>query len=124
MSTPTVDVIIPCRNRAAYVRLAVASVLAQTYPASSIVVVDDASTEDIPGALSGLGGPVRVIRTSEPSGAGFARNAGIDASSSDLIAFLDDDDLWGPTKLERQVAYMLEHPACVLVHTGFIKIDA
>ena len=124
MATPTVDVIIPCHNRPAYVRLAVESVLAQTHPATSIVVVDDGSTDDIAGALAGLVGPVRIIQTAERSGAGAARNAGIDATSGELIAFLDDDDLWLPAKIERQVAFLRDHPSCGLVHTGILRIDA
>ena len=124
MPSPTVDVIIPCHNRPAYVRLAVESVLAQTHPATSIIVVDDASTDDIAEALAGLAGPVKVIRITQQSGAGAARNAGIDASASELIAFLDDDDLWLPAKLERQVAFLRDHPACGFVHTGLVKIDA
>ena len=101
----TVSVVIPTHNRAAIVERSLRSVLAQTTPPIEILVVDDASTDGTAARLEGCAHEaVRVLRLAERVGGGRARNVGIEAARGDWVAFLDSDDEWRPTKLERQLA--------------------
>ena len=102
--SPVVSVIIPTYNRAHLIGRAIRSVLDQTYQDWELIVVDDASTDDIPGIVKGFtDGRVKYIRHDENKGAAAARNTGIQAARGAYIAFLDSDDEWLPEKLERQV---------------------
>jgi glycosyltransferase involved in cell wall biosynthesis len=98
-----VSVVIPAYQAEALVADAIRSVLAQTTEASEIVVVDDGSTDDTCAVIEAFGPAVRLIRTAH-AGSGAARNTGVAASTQSLVALLDADDIWEPTKLERQVA--------------------
>lgn len=98
-----VSVIIPCYNRSTTIGKAVVSALAQTIPPSEVIVVDDGSRDDSALAAERFGPPVRVIRQSN-AGAAAARNRGLAEATGDWVAFLDSDDEWAPTKLERQAA--------------------
>jgi glycosyltransferase involved in cell wall biosynthesis len=111
---PNISVIIPTYNRAPLLESAILSVLAQTYRAHEIIVVDDGSTDNtvevvIEGqrkaALKQV--PLRLVRQQQ-GGAARARNAGMAASTGDWIAFLDSDDRWLPEKLECQVNAVTE----------------
>jgi glycosyltransferase involved in cell wall biosynthesis len=114
---PRVSVIIPTYNRAAAVKEAVASVLAQTCRDFELLVVDDGSTDGTPAALARFGGEIRVLRSHRRRGVSAARNAGIAAAQGEWLAFLDSDDLWLPEKLERQMAFMEAHPQLLLSQT-------
>lgn len=101
-----VSVVIPTRNRAEYVRKAVASALDQSHPAVEVIVVDDGSTDETPALLSSLaekGDRLRVIRHTEGGGAPRARNTGARAARGSVLAFLDDDCLFHPEKIRRQL---------------------
>jgi glycosyltransferase involved in cell wall biosynthesis len=116
-----VSVIIPTRDRPELVVRAVRSALAQTYANQEIVVVDDGSAVPLvlPPDLAG-DARVRTVRLGSPSGAGRARNAGVQASKGTLLAFLDDDDRWRPTKVERQVQVLADHDGdAAAVETGY-----
>ena len=100
---PTISVVIPVFNRAEAVRRAIASVLAQTFGDFELIVVDDGSTDETVTSVAGFTDPrVRCIRHERKRGASAARNTGIRASTAPYVAFLDSDDEWLPTKLERQ----------------------
>jgi len=104
---PLVTVVIPTWNRLPMLREAVASVVAQTYPAWELVVVDDGSTDGTAAWVRSLGDPrIRVVERSRCAHVGRLRNAGVRAGSGELVAFLDSDDAWLPRKLEAQVAAM------------------
>ena len=115
--SPEVSAIIPVFNRPDLVVEAIQSVLAQQDVQFELIVVDDGSTDGtvdaIDGTLENAAAPVRVIQT-ENLGPAAARNLGVEAASAPLIAFLDSDDLWHPQKLARQLAYLREHPGCVI----------
>ena len=97
-----VTVVIPTKDRSALLPSTVASVLAQAGVEVRVVVVDDGGT--VPAARSLPEDPrVRVLRHDAPKGVSAARNAGLAAAASAWVAFLDDDDLWGPHKLRRQL---------------------
>jgi glycosyltransferase involved in cell wall biosynthesis len=99
---PLVSVVIPTYNRADLVSEALQSALQQTYPNIEIIVVDDGSTDNTCEILQKFGDAIIVLRQ-ENTGPAAARNRGIEAAHGELVAFLDSDDLWLPTKLARQV---------------------
>jgi glycosyltransferase involved in cell wall biosynthesis len=84
-----VSVIIPCRNGARIVGEAIRSALAQTEPPLEVLVVDDASADGTSEAARAAG--ARVLRSETRRNAGGARNIGIEASTGDVLAFLDAD---------------------------------
>lgn len=107
-----IDVVIPVWNRARIVGRAIDSVLSQDVPPDwtvKVIVVDDASTDDLAAALQPYGSKVLCIRQTRNGGAASARNSGIEAATGDYIAFLDSDDIWLPGKLAAQVAYMRDN---------------
>ena len=113
---PLVSVVIPTYNRASVIGRAVECVLAQTYQNIEVIVVDDGSTDNTHASLDGYGDKVKVIGQ-ENRGPSAARNRGIMEAQGEIIAFLDSDDLWLPTKLERQVGLMEragQHVPCCL----------
>lgn len=98
-----VSALIPTYNRRVQVLRAVDSVLAQTMPVREIIVVDDGSTDGTAEAIrSRYGSCVEVFRQ-ENAGVSAARNRGIREARGEWIALLDSDDVWLPTKIERQV---------------------
>jgi glycosyltransferase involved in cell wall biosynthesis len=104
---PTVAVIVATYDRAAYLEEAIRSVQQQTITDWECVVVDDGSTDDTRLQLAALAAREPRLRwLSLPHSGlhGQVRNAGIRASTAPLVAFLDDDDLWLPPTLARQVA--------------------
>jgi glycosyltransferase involved in cell wall biosynthesis len=95
--------IIPTYNRAHLVGRAIASALAQTIAPAEIIVVDDGSTDATEAACTRFGDRVRYVK--QPNGgAARARNTGIQQARHAWIAFLDSDDVWAPTHLERMQA--------------------
>ena len=105
MTTDRVAVVIPAWNAERFIQEALASALAQTLRPATIVVVDDGSTDATARVAASAHRSVRVIRR-DHAGIGAARTAGVAATTSELVAFLDADDLWLPDKLERQLAEM------------------
>jgi len=106
-STPRVSVIIPTYNRVSVLYYALNSVLNQTFQDFEVFVVDDASTDSTPEFMASLNDDrVHYIRFETNKKAAAARNAGMERAKGEYIAFLDSDDEWWPTKLEKQVALM------------------
>lgn len=105
MTRPLVSVVIPTFNRAVVVGRAVESVLQQTYRPLEVIVVDDGSTDGTSDVLKAYGNAIVYI-CQDNAGPAAARNHGIHKSRGDLVAFLDSDDVWLATKLERQVAVL------------------
>ncbi|MGH7523893.1 MAG: glycosyltransferase [Gemmatimonadales bacterium] len=112
---PLLSVIIPVYNGASFLPHAVASVLAQEYPALEIIVVDDGSTDEIADVVRRLPVDVRYFRQ-DNTGASSARNRGIRDASGEFIAFLDVDDLWPSGMLTNLVTRLEESPETDLVH--------
>jgi len=96
---PEFSVIIPVYNGAETVARAIDSVLAQTYPAREVIVIDDGSTDDSAGVVRGYGSTVRYIRT-ENRGVSAARNSGAAVAEGEWLAYLDADDWYYPQRLE------------------------
>lgn len=112
MPHAVVSVVIPTRNRVRMLTQALRAVMAQRHiedVALDLLVVDEGSTDGTSAWLEGLDDPrIRVIRHQLPHGLAAARNVGIAAARGDVIGFCDDDDLWVPDKLSRQLAAMRE----------------
>jgi glycosyltransferase involved in cell wall biosynthesis len=118
----SVSVIIPTFNRARKVVRAVSSVLYQTFGDYEIIVVDDGSTDDTIEALAPVRAHIQYISHPNNLGVSVARNTGIQASRSPLIAFLDSDDYWLPDKLTVQVDFFRTLPAASACQTEEIWI--
>jgi len=121
-NAPLVSVVTPTYNRSRLLRLAIESVLAQTYPAIEIIVVDDGSSDDTPAVAESFAGRITYIRQTNQGGAA-ARNAGLKLARGAYINVLDDDDLMLPTKIERQVEVLEQRPEIGLVHCGYYMVD-
>ncbi len=107
---PTVSVVLPTYERAGVLPRAIDSVLAQTLENLELIVVDDASTDETASVVRSYRDPRVTYRSHETNrGGSAARNTGIDAASGEYIAFIDSDDEWLPTKLERQVSRLRSH---------------
>jgi glycosyltransferase involved in cell wall biosynthesis len=118
--TRTVSVVIPAYNCEAYIGDAVESVLNQTVPAHEVVVVDDGSTDGTREILQRFTSRIRVISRSN-AGPSAARNAGVAAATGHWIGFLDGDDAWLPSKLERQLAVGMD-PSVAVVYSDRFNI--
>ena len=114
---PLVSVIIPTYNRADLLRLTLDSVVAQTFSDYEIIVVDDGSFDDSNEVLCARYTEIQYIKIKNSGGPSKPRNIGIEMAKGKYIAFVDDDDLWLPRKLEKQVSVLNNNPEFGLVHT-------
>lgn len=121
--SPIVSVIIPTCDRAQLLKRAVNSVLGQSFDDYEVIVVDDHSRDDTLEVIQSLQDKrVRCITRQQRGGGAAARNTGIEAASGEYVAFLDDDDAWHDSKLQRQVEVMQRRPEVGLVYTGAVHI--
>lgn len=99
---PLVSVVLPVRNPGPFLEEAVASIVAQSERGWEVVVVDDGGDEDV-SWVRDVDERIRLI-SKEPGGVSVARNLGIAATKAPLVAFIDQDDVWKPDKLQHQIA--------------------
>lgn len=109
-----VTAIVPAYNADRYISGAIESVLGQTYKNIDLIVIDDGSTDRTGEVVQRYGSRVRYIRQ-DNGGPSKARNTGIRAADSELIAFLDADDIWLPEKIQAQVDLLEDNPDLGLV---------
>lgn len=107
LSNYTISVVIPAYNAERWIGEALDSVLAQTYPPTEVIVVDDGSTDGTRSVIQRYAGRVNYLYQ-ENRGQAAARNAGIRAAIGEYIAFIDADDLWQAEKLALQVEKLKE----------------
>ena len=106
---PLVSAVIPTHNRVQLVCRAIRSALRQTYQNLEVVVVLDGRDANAVELLEGLCEPrLRVVELAETQGPAEARNVGARHAQGNWIAFLDDDDEWASTKIEKQIALLEE----------------
>jgi GT2 family glycosyltransferase len=118
---PTVSVVIPTYNSAAFLRGAIQSVLSQTYSDFEVIVVDDGSTDNTESVAHSFGDRVSYVKQ-ENKGAGAARNHGIKRSQGKYVAFLDSDDLWLPGKLTEQIPLLDRESKIGLVYSDWAVV--
>ncbi len=121
-----VSVVIPTYKRSDMLPRAIASVLAQTYTKVQVVVVDDNNPDtEWRSATSKMmeqyAGDVRVkyVCHEKNMNGSVARNTGIESADGEIVCFLDDDDWFLPTKIEKQVKFLIENPEYHAVYCGW-----
>lgn len=118
---PLVSVVIPCYNHARFLGEAIESVLAQTYPAIEVVVVDDGSTDET-SAVAATYPSARYV-WQRNGGLAAARNTGMRVSTGAFLAFLDADDRFLPGAIESGVACLCSHPEAAFAWGHYRLID-
>lgn len=104
-----VSIIMPSYNCSSYIERTINSVLAQTYENWELIVVDDCSTDDTYEKLKGFESKdirIKILLSESNSGAAAARNKALKSAEGEYIAFLDSDDTWEVTKLQKQISFM------------------
>jgi glycosyltransferase involved in cell wall biosynthesis len=118
-TTPRVSVIIPAFNAEAFIAETLDSVLTQTYPNLEVVVCDDGSVDGTRRRVEAYGPAVRYVHSANSGAPSRPRNVGIRASTGELLAFIDADDLMAPDRVAAQVAFLLRHPEAGLVFSDY-----
>jgi glycosyltransferase involved in cell wall biosynthesis len=122
--SPLVSVIIPAYNQGPLLARAIRSVLAQTYERREIIVVNDGSTDDVT-RRTVMGFGEAIVYAEQPNGGvAAARNTGIERARGQLIALLDQDDMWLPHKLDTQMEALAANPGVAVVHSSYHLIGA
>ena len=116
------SVVIPLYNKAPYVKKALESVLGQTFRDFELIVVDDGSSDDslsVASQVLGSSGIDYQLIHQENAGVSTARNNGVAASHGDYVCFLDADDWWAPSFLERMDVLIREYPDAGIYGTNY-----
>ena len=122
--TPLVSIVMPVYNSEAYLRLAVESILNQTFSYFEFIIIDDGSTDRTAAILDGYTDPrIICLYNQEYRGLVHSLNRGIDAARGKYIARMDADDISLPRRLERQVHYMEAYPSIGLLGTWIEDLD-
>lgn len=122
---PLVSIITPMYNSEKYIGETIESVLNQTYKNWEMLIINDCSTDngaDIVKKYQKLDKRIKLFSNTTNKGVSYSRNYGIEISAGKYIAFLDSDDLWSNTKLQKQVAFM-EEKNIILSYTSYDKIN-
>jgi hypothetical protein len=120
MSVPDVSVAITLYNKEAHIDAALKSVLAQSFANFEIIVIDDGSTDDGAAVVQKFSDPRVKLHRQLNAGVSAARNAALMLARSDLVAFLDADDLWRPQHLQHLMILAGMFPDAVLYGNSFI----
>ncbi|MEH7073451.1 glycosyltransferase family 2 protein [Neobacillus drentensis] len=119
-----ISVVIPTFNREALVMDAINSLRNQTYKNLEIIVVDDCSTDNTQSRIENERDPrIVYVRHEYNQGGSQARNTGIHRATGEYIAFLDSDDQWLPTKLEKQMEVFKNNSNVGIVYTGYKNVS-
>jgi cellulose synthase/poly-beta-1,6-N-acetylglucosamine synthase-like glycosyltransferase len=123
---PLVSVVIPAYNAQSTLSATLDSARSQTFHDLEIIVVDDGSTDEtLSVAKAAAASDARIIVLTRPNGGVAAsRNLGIHSARGEYIAPLDADDIWHPTKIEKQVRVLRDNPNVGLVFTWYRSVDA
>lgn len=119
---PLVSVIVPVYNGESYIVEAMESIYAQTYSRLEVIVVNDGSTDGSEEKLRPYRDRIRYIYKAN-GGIASAYNLGAQACTGDFVCFLEQDDMWLPTKVESQVKYLLEKPMMGMVFCRYFTMN-
>lgn len=122
---PMVSVIMPCYNAKHLISQSIDSVLSQTYENWELLITDDCSTDnsvEIVKRYCKMDSRIDLLVSKQNQGIAKTRNLSIERAKGHFIAFLDNDDLWLPNKLEKQVNFMIEN-GYAFTYTGYELID-
>jgi glycosyltransferase involved in cell wall biosynthesis len=122
LDRPAVSIIMPCFNGAAHLPTSVGSVLKQTFEDWELIVVDDGSTDNSFEWLASQTDPRVVVVCQSNQGVSAARNSGLGMARAEYVAFLDADDTWAPTFLEKMVTALQSQPRVVLAYCGWQNV--
>lgn len=119
-----VSIIMPSYNTGRFIKETIDSVLAQSYTAWELLIVDDCSTDDTDKIVAPYlaDARIRYLKNDVNSGAAVSRNYALREAKGKWIAFLDSDDLWEPQKLEKQIAFMQQN-GYRFSYTNYVEID-
>ncbi len=120
---PRVSVNIPCYNGEKYIAEALQSVLDQTYQDFEVILVNDGSTDRTEEIIKGFCDERIKYYYQENIGLARTRNRQLELSNGEFVAFLDQDDLWLPAKLEKQIPLFEQNPKVGLVYSKTIYFN-
>lgn len=116
---PRISIVMPCYNCATHLPASIGSVMAQTFADWELIVVDDGSSDASAAIVAAIDDPrIHLIRQAN-AGVSAARNRALDEAGGEYIAFLDADDTWVPTFLEKMAAALDAEAHAVLVYCGW-----
>jgi glycosyltransferase involved in cell wall biosynthesis len=119
-----ISIIVPAYKQARYLGETIRSVLNQTYSYFEIIVVDDASPDNTSEIVRGFDDSrIQYILHSENRGLSASRNTGIQASSGEILAFLDADDIFHPEKLQMHAAFLQTHQDIGVTYNARFELD-
>ena len=121
---PRISVVVPTYNRRHVLPRTIGSVLAQDEPDFELIVVDDCSTDDTRSYLQSLTDPrIRLVAAARNGGTAAARNLGLEEARADIVALLDDDDVYLPHRLSAPLAIFAAEPDVVCTLSSSVKLD-
>ncbi|MFM6924524.1 MAG: glycosyltransferase family 2 protein [Ferruginibacter sp.] len=114
-----ISIIMPTYNRGHLIAESVESIRKQTYRNWELIIIDDGSDDDTEKMiLNDNDGRIQFHKAGRTGIGGKIKNIGLEKASGELIAFIDSDDLWAETKLEKQVAALIQYPEAGFCLTG------
>ncbi len=119
---PPITVLIPVHNGENYLAETLESVLAQSYPAVEVLVINDGSTDATEAIARGFGDRIHLI-TRENAGVSASRNYGLGMASTDWVALMDHDDLWEKDHLENMAAAITRNPQADVCYSGVRRLQ-
>ncbi len=124
MTIPKISVILPTYSRRRILPRTIASVLAQDEKEFELIIIDDCSVDDTPAYLASLDDPrIRVLRPANNLGTAGARNLGLEEARADIVALLDDDDVYLERRLSATLAVFAHEPEVVATLSSSVKFD-
>jgi glycosyltransferase involved in cell wall biosynthesis len=122
-SSPLVSIVVPTYNRGLFIAEMIESVCYQTYSNWELIIIDDGSTDNTEQIVKPYISEKIHYRRLAHVGRSYARNLGLNISKGSFIAYLDSDDLFLPTKIEKQIQWLLKNPSTAMVYTSALIID-
>jgi glycosyltransferase involved in cell wall biosynthesis len=118
-TSPKVSIIITTYNGSKYIAETIESVRNQTYQNWELIIIDDGSKDNTCGVIAGFKDErIQLFKAGRIGINGRIKNIGLEKASGELIAFIDHDDLWHPSKLEKQINALQEYPEAGFCLTG------